>query len=511
VQEDVIGPSLGQEAINDGLIAFIVAFIFILIYMVLYYGKKPGLIADLTLIINLFFLMGILVAWGATLTLPGIAGIVLALTTAVDANVLIYERIREELALGKNVKSSVAEGFKHAFRTILDANLTSFLVGFILVMFGTGPIKGFATTFNIGILTSFITSVFLTRLMLENMAAKDKLNDSTFSTRLTKNFLQNIDINFNGMRKMGYWITLVIVAISIVSFSTLGFNQGIDFSGGRNYTVKLDNAAASTDEVRAALQSQFGAETALNVITIGNDNQVRISTNYRINDNTDGVDAEIEQKLFEGLKSFINADKTFDSFKADNIGSSQKVGPTVAADIRINSIWAISLAILGISLYILLRFKDVAFSLGTVASLAQVALVTIAAYSLFHLIVPFTLEVNQHFVAAVMTAVSYAINDTVVIFDRVRDNIAMYPKREREWVINKAISSTLSRTFSITVSTFLVLLLMFIFGGDVIRGFIFALMIGVAAGPYSTIFLASPVAYDYYMWREKRREKKLEK
>ena len=506
VQEDVIGPSLGQEAIKDGVIAFIVAFIFILIYMVVYYGRKPGLIADVALLANLFFLMGVLVAFGATLTLPGIAGIVLALTTAVDANVLIYERIREELALGKNAKKSVEEGFKHAFRTILDANITSFLVGFILFLFGTGPIKGFATTFIIGIFTSFITAVFLTRLMLENMAAKDKLNDAPFTTRLTRHFLQNLDVDFNGMRKYGYLITAAIIVISVVSFATLSFNQGIDFSGGRNYTVKLDKPASTVD-VHDALEGQFDEGTALNVITIGSENQVRISTNYRITDTSDGVDTAIEHKLFEGLKTFINPDRDFDSFKADNIRSSQKVGPTVAADIRINSIWAIALAILGISLYILFRFKDVAFSLGTVASLAQVALVVIASYSLFHRIMPFTLEVNQHFVAAVMTAVSYAINDTVVIFDRIRENIALYPKREREWVINRAVNSTMSRTFSITVSTFLVLLLMFLFGGDVIRGFIFTLMIGVAAGPYSTIFLASPLAYDYYSWRENRKAK----
>ncbi|MDR1699441.1 MAG: protein translocase subunit SecD, partial [Prevotellaceae bacterium] len=506
VQEDVIGPSLGQEAIHDGFVSFVVAFICIMLYMFFYYGKKPGLVASTALLANLFLLVGILAAFKATLTLPGIAGIVLTLGMAVDANVLIYERIREELAIGKNAKKAVEDGFKNAFSAIFDANLTTLLVGIILIMFGTGPVKGFAVTLSWGIFTSFVTAVFLTRLMLENMAAKEKLNDTQFTTNFTKNFLQNLNIDFTGLRKIGYAITGAIIIISAVSFATLGFNQGIDFSGGRNYTIQFNNAF-STEDVREALQMQFEGETSLNVITIGNNNQVRVSTNYKIMDNSDGVAEEIEGKLYDGLKPFIG-DTSFDTFKSQNILSSQTVGPTIASDIRVNAIWAVLFAIIGISLYILFRFKDVAFSLGSVASLAQVALVVIAAYSLLYRIMPFTLEVNQHFVAAILTAVAYAINDTVVIFDRIRENIGLYPKRERSWIVNKSINATMSRTFSTTFSTFLVLLLIFIFGGDVIRGFVFALMIGVVAGVYSTIFIASPVAYDFNRWREKKKGNK---
>ena len=527
VQEDVVGPSLGQEAIDSGMLSFVIAFILVMIYMMFYYGRTPGLVADFALLTNLFFLVGILVAWRATLTLPGIAGIVLTMGMAIDANVLIYERIREELRAGKNIKKAVDEGFSNAFSAILDSNITTLLAGVILAYFGTGPIKGFATTLIIGILTSVFTAVFVTRIILAWMADKDKLQSVEFTTQFTRNWLQNTKFDFLGIRKITYGISIGVVVITIASLLTLGLNQGIDFTGGRNYVVRFDKPV-STVGVQSMLKDAFGDEATVSVITIGDSKQVRVSTNYKILDNTEEVDNEIENILFNGLKPLINNDDvTWEMFvtgytvdyggtphlseKTEStlgIQSSQKVGPTIADDIKTAAFWAVMFAIIGIGLYILFRFRNISFSIGAIASLVHDAVFIIGAYSLLYSIMPFSMEVDQHFIAAVLTIIGYSINDTVVIFDRIREIVGLYPKRERKGVINEALNVTLSRTFSTIFSTLLVLIIIFIFGGDVIRGFAFALFVGIAVGAYSTLFIATPLAYDTQEWQAKRAARK---
>ncbi|MDR0872069.1 MAG: protein translocase subunit SecDF [Prevotellaceae bacterium] len=527
VQEDVVGPSLGEEAINSGMTSFILAFVLVMFYLIFYYGAKPGLVADFALLANLFFLVGILVAWRATLTLPGIAGIVLTMGMAVDANVLIYERIREELRLGKNPKKAVDDGFRNAFSAILDGNITTLLVGVILAFFGTGPIKGFATTLIIGILTSVFTAVFVTRIILARMADKDQLKDVPFTTKITKNWFQGTKFDFLGIRKYTYGITIALAIVTIVSLFTFGLNEGIEFSGGRNYKVRFDKAVSTVD-IQSALKETFGEETTINVTTIGDDNQVRISTNYKIADNSETVDGEIEKLLFNGLKPFTGNDKVTEeqfiggytvdfggnpqlSEKTETtlgIQSSQKVGPSIANDITTAAYWAVFIAIIGIGLYILFRFRNVSFSLGAIASLVNDAILIVCAYSLLYRIMPFSMEVGQDFIAAILTVIGYSINDTVVIFDRIRELVGLYPKRDKYEVINESLNVTLSRTFSTTFSTLLVLIIIFFFGGDVIRGFIFALFIGIASGAYSTLFVATPLAYDIQRWQAKRAEKK---
>jgi len=526
VQEDVIGPSLGQEAIDSGILSFIIAFLLVMAYMVFYYGVKPGMVANFALLTNLFFLVGILVAWRATLTLPGIVGIVLTMAMAIDSNVLIYERIREEKKAGKNTKKAVEDGFKNAFSAILDSNLTTLLVGVILAWFGTGPIQGFATTLIIGILTSVFTAVFVTRIILAWLADKDKLQDVEYTTNITKNWFQNTKFNFLSLRKIVYGISITLIIVTVVSFFTPGLNQGIDFTGGRNYVVRFDKAV-STVNIQSMLKETFGEETTISVITIGDNNQVRVSTNYKIHDNSEIVDNEIENLLFNGLKPLMNSAVTEEMFvtgytvdyggnpqlSAANestlgIQSSQKVGPTIADDIKIAAFWSVMFAIIGIGLYILFRFRNVSFSIGAIASLAHDAIFVICSYALFWKIMPFSMEVDQHFIAAVLMVVGYSINDTVVVFDRIREIVGLYPKRPRQEVINEALNVTLSRTFSTTFSTLLVLIIIFLFGGDVIRGFSFALLIGIAIGAYSTLFIAAPLAYDIQQWQIKRAEKK---
>ncbi|MDR1645265.1 MAG: protein translocase subunit SecDF [Tannerellaceae bacterium] len=493
VQEDVVGPSLGQEAINSGVISFIIALLVLMAYMCLYYGFIPGMIANSALIINIFFTMGVLASFQAVLTLPGIAGMVLTLAMAIDANVLIYERTKEELRAGKGLAKAISDGYSNAFSAIFDANLTSIITGVVLFYFGTGPIRGFATTMIIGLLASFLTAVFLTRIVYEALLAKDKIKGLTFTTSITKNFLLDPKINFLGVRKVGYLIPVGIIVLGAISLSTIGLNNGIDFTGGRNYVVRFDQSV-NTEEVRGLLDEHL--DGAVSVITIGRPEQVRISTNYKIEDTDPNVDGEITTKLYEGLKPLLPEGATLEQFTSQNIQSSQKVGPSMADDIKNSAYLAVFFAMICMALYILLRFRDVAFSIGTFVSVAMVTVCIIAFYSLLWKLMPFSMEIDQTFIAAVLTIIGYSINDTVVVFDRIRETIGLYPKRDRYQVINDALNSTLSRTFSTSFSTLLVVVCIFLLGGSTIRSFTFAILIGVVLGSYSTLFVATPIAYE---------------
>ncbi|MBB3187408.1 protein translocase subunit SecDF [Microbacter margulisiae] len=509
VQSDTVGPSLGAQSIHDGLISFVIAFLLVLLFMVFYYGWIPGLIADGALLINVIFIMGILASFRAVLTLPGIAGIVLTLGMAVDANVLIYERIREEKEAGKNQRKAISEGFKNAFSAIFDSNATSLLTGIILFIFGTGPIKGFATTFIIGILTSFFTAVFLSHLVYDIMSQRENMKDLPFSTRLTKHWLLHPNINFIGVRKKWYIVSGVILLTGVVSLATRGLSMGIDFSGGRNYQVKFDHQV-NTDQVRNLLKGAFDGNVS--VISIGTDNrQVRISTNYKIADNSTTIDDQIETMIYNGVKPLLSPSVSRDQFVRHEIISSQKVGPAVAEDIKISAIWAVFLAVVGIALYILLRFPSFTFSVGALASLMHDVLLVVGLYSLLYSIMPFSLEIDQSFIAAILTILGYSINDTVVIFDRIREYRTLYPKRELSSLMNEAMNHTLRRTINTSLSVALVLLAIFIFGGDVIRGFVFALLIGVVTGTYSSILVASSIAYEMQLWQAKRKKLKAAK
>ena len=493
IQEDVIGPSLGQEAINSGIISFIVALILLMIYMVVMYGLIPGMVVNVGLLINFFFTMGILASIQAVLTLSGIAGIVLALGMAVDANVLIFERTKEELRSGKNLKTAIADGYKNAFSAIFDSNLTSIITGVILLMYGTGPIKGFATTLIIGIIISFFIAVFLTRIAFEWISDKEWGKNITFSTGVSKNFLVNNNFNILGSRKVGLIVAVVLVVVMTISFFARGVNQGIDFSGGRNYVVRFDEPV-NTQEIQRMLAPEFEG-SSLSVITITSENQVRISTNYRIADNDDAIDQEILDKLYAGLAEMVD-NKGVEAFEAEHVMSVQKVGPSIAEDIKVGAMWAVFFSLIAIFLYILLRFRDVAFSVGTLVSLAFTTYVIIGLYSLFYGIIPFSMEIDQTFIAAILTVIGYAVNDNVVVFDRIREEIQLYPKRNRAEVINYALNSTLSRTMNTSVSTALVLLVIFILGADTIRSFVFAMLFGVIVGTFATLFVATPIAYE---------------
>ena len=506
VQEDVVGPSLGEEAITSGLWSFIVAFLLVMLYMIFYYGLIPGVIADIALFINVFFLMGILAAFGAVLTLPGIAGIVLTLGMAVDGNVLIYERVREEIESGKNMKKAVHDGFNNAISAIIDANVTTLITGIVLFIFGQGPIQGFATTLIIGIATSFITSVFLTRMMLEAYANRENSKQLPFTTGATKTWFQNLSIDFIGKRKVAYMISGALLLISILGVGIRGMSYGIDFSGGRNYIVQFEQKV-NTEDVRKMLENTFEGTTT-QVISIGsNGDKVRISSKYKIEENTETIDNEIAAKLYEGLKPLLGNTSMTD-FTQKNIVNSQKVGPTIADDIKTSSIWAVLISLLLVSLYIFIRFNDFGFSMGAMASLAHDVIFIIGVFALLWGIMPFSMEIDQSFIAALLTYVGFSVNDTVVIFDRIRENIQLYPKRNRKEIINEALNDTLSRTFSTSMSVFVVLLSIFLFGGDTIRGFIFALLIGTIMGVYSTLFVAVPVAFDIIEIRKKKKAKK---
>jgi SecD/SecF fusion protein len=500
--------------------------VLILLYMLFYYGVIPGLIADAALLCNIFLLIGVLVSFSAVLTLPGIAGIVLTMGMAVDANVLIYERIREEMRSGKQLRKAIEDGFKGAISAIVDANVTSFLTGAILAIFGTGPIKGFAVTYMIGIITSFLTAVFLTRLWLEAYASRENAKELTFTTNLMKNFLQNVQAKFVENRKWFYICSGIVVAISILGLEPHIFgklNLGIDFSGGRNYVIRFANPV-NTQEVEKTLTDVFmaqnpeGENLSMRVITIGDANQIRVSTNFKIDDNSETLDDEIEMLLYEGCKPYLDESITAEQFKSTEINptigimQSQKVGPAIADDITSAAVIAIICALIGIFLYILLRFRNFAYSTGAVVALAHDATIVLGAYAILWKIMPFSMEIDQAFIAAILTVIGYSINDTVVIFDRIREYNTLYPKRERSMNINAAINATLSRTFSTSMSTLVVLLAIFFFGGESIRGFVFALLIGVLVGTYSSMCVAPQIAYEIQKAQDKRKaEKELKK
>ena len=496
ISDTVIGPSLGQQAIEDGLWSFVVALVLLMIFMMAFYGVIPGLVANLGLVFNIFFTFGILASFQAVLTLSGIAGIVLALGMAVDANVLIFERTKEELRAGKNVRTAIADGYSNAFSAIFDSNLTSILTGLILLFFGTGPIKGFATTLIIGIICSFFTAVYLTRLVFILGAKSKAFQKLTFTTSLSSKMFTDTHIDFLAKRKVSFTVVAVMCVAIIISLFARGLNQGIDFSGGRNYVVQFDHPV-KTHELQAQLAPLFnGAQVS--VITIDDNTKVRISTNYKIDSEDENIDNEITDILYEGLSSELNGMSKADfSTTNENVGmmSSQKVGPTVANDMRTDAIIAVVLALIAMFLYILIRFRNIAFSLGALAAVAFTAFTIVGFYSFFWGVFPFAMEIDQSFIAAILTVIGYQINDTVVVFDRVRENVELYPKQNFYTTINASINSTLGRTVMTSASTLLVLLCIFILGGDAIRSFTFAMIFGVVIGTLATIFVATPVAY----------------
>ena len=512
ISDMVIGPSLGQQAIDAGLISFVVALVLLMIFMIAFYGLIPGLVANLCLIFNLFFTFGILASFQAVLTLSGICGIVLSLGMAVDANVLIFERAKEEIKAGKNTRNALADGYSNAFSAIFDSNLTSIITGFILLKFGTGPIQGFATTLIIGIICSFFTAVYLSRLFFLWIGKSKVMNKISFSTPLSNKMFSNTKINFLGQRKFALIIVVALIVVFILSLVTRSLNQGIDFSGGRNYVVMLDKSA-DTQKVRDLLAPEFPNST-VSVITIESSDQIRISTNYKINDEGDAqaVEDEIVGKMYKvlGDNGYLN-NITIDQFKASDenhgIVSSQKVGPTVADDMRTDAYIAVTLALIAMFLYILLRFRSIAYSLGALAAVAFTAFSIVGFYSVCWGFLPFSMEIDQSFIAAVLTIIGYQINDTVVVFDRIRENVGLYPKQPFGDTINRSLNATLGRTIMTSASTLLVLLCIFFLGTDAIRSFVFAMIFGVILGTFASIYIASPVAY----WVNGSREKKAAK
>ena len=507
VQEQVVGPTLGAQSIQQGAISFVVAFILLMCVMVVLYGWIPGMLANMALLFNLFFTLGILTSFQAALTMPGIAGIVLTLGTAVDANVLIYERTKEELRRGLNIKEALNLGYSNAFSAIFDSNLTSLITGIILYVFGTGPIRGFATTLIIGICVSFFTAVFMTRLVYDRQMKKDKWQNLSFTTPFSKNMMQNMHVNFMGKFKASYCIWGVAALVFIASFFTRGLDQSIDFTGGRNYVVVLDKEVP-VEEVRALVSDVFTEEEGkvayTSVIALGasSEKTVRISTNWNITSNDPTIDDQAENILFETLKGAglisqenVAAFKNPDDRNGGSIIESSKVGPSVAKTITQGAIISVALALIAIFLYILLRFRNVAFSVGSIVALALDALVVIGFYSLLHHIVPWSLEVDQTFLGAILTVIGYSINDKVVIFDRIRENMQIYAKRDRKTLFNDSLNQTLARTINTSVTTLIVLLTIFFLGGDSIRSFSFAMILGVVFGTLSSIFIAAPTAY----------------
>lgn len=500
VQEDIVGPSLGQASINAGVMSFVVALIILMIYMCVMYGVIPGMIANSALILNMLFTLGILSSFGAALTMSGIAGMVLSLGMAVDANVLIYERTKEELRAGKGVKMALADGYSNAFSAIFDSNLTSIITGIILFNFGTGPIRGFATTLIIGILVSFFTAVFMTRLVYEHFMAKNKWQGLTFCTSVSKNLMANVNFNFMGRSKTWLTTALVIILICVGFLATRGLSKSIDFTGGRNFYVQFENPV-QPEQVRELIAKQFG-DANVTVIAIGTDKKnVRISTNYRINDEGNEVDTEIEENLYKALKPLLTNNITLGTFidrenrTGGSIISSQKVGPSIADDIKVSAIYSVILALIAIGLYILIRFHNIAYSIGSVVALTCDTVIILGAYAICWGWMPFSLEIDQTFIGAILTAIGYSINDKVVIFDRVREYFGLYPKRERKQLFNDSLNSTLARTINTSVSTLIVLVCILLLGGDSIRSFAFAMILGVVFGTLSSLFVASPVAY----------------
>jgi SecD/SecF fusion protein len=505
IQENVVGPSLGQKAVQDGFGSFGIAFVLVLVYMIFYYSRKAGLVANVALLANVIFLIGVLASLGAALTLPGIAGIVLTMGMAVDANVIIYERIKEELRAGKGLRLAVSEGFKNSYSAIIDGNVTTLMAGIILYLFGTGPIKGFATTLVIGICTTLLSAIFISRLIFENMLKRNK--DITFSTPATAKLFTNVNFDFIGFRKIAYIFSLTLLVISIISLIFRGLDPGVDFTGGRNFIIKFDKPV-STLEVGKLLGDQFGK--APNVITYGEDNQVRITTRYKVDDDSQEAEDEIQQKLYTGLKPLLG-DADFKTFTEVNWQSNQKVGPTIADDIKRKAILAIFLSLIGMFFYIFIRFRNWRYGVGAVVSLAHDAVMILGLFSVLYGFMPFSMEIDQAFIAAILTVIGYSINDTVIIFDRIREYVTLYPKRDRREIMNMAMNSTLGRTFNTAFTTLIVLIAIFIFGGETIRGFIFALLFGIGFGTYSSVFVAAPIVYDTIKRAEKAKEKALNK
>ncbi len=508
IQADVVGPSLGQEAIDSGTYSFIIALIIVLLWMLFYYGKA-GIFSDIALALNILFIFGVLTSFGAVLTLPGIAGIVLTIGMSVDANVLIYERIKEELNKGKGLKESVNDGFGGALSSILDANVTTLLTGIILYIFGTGPVKGFATTLMIGIVTSLFSAIFITRLLIEWYINKE--SKLTFNTNITKNWFKGIDIDFLKKRKMAFMISGIILIIGLGSLFTNGLNYGVDFKGGRTYTVRfVDNV--SPPAVANSLKDAF--QSAPEVKTFGSANQLKITTKYKIEDNGVEVDDEIQMLLYDGVKTYLPEGLSFSEFKGAendlNVGIMEwtKVGPTIADDIKQSALWAIIGSLIVVFLYILIRFRKWQYSLGAVVAVFHDVLIVLSIFSLFYKILPFDMEIGQSFIAAILTVVGYSLNDTVVIFDRIREFNNKHPNWVFSRTVNTALSSTLGRTVNTSLTTLIVLLAIFLFGGDSIKGFMFALIVGVIVGTYSSLFIASPIMYDTTVKFEKKKLKK---
>lgn len=506
VSNNVIGPSLGAEAIQMGFISFIVAIILLMILMVAYYGWIPGLVANVGLILNLFFTLGILASLQAVLTLSGIAGIVLALGMAVDANVLIFERTKEELKSGKKLRQAIAEGYGNAFSAIFDSNLTSVITGVILLYFGSGPIKGFATTLIIGIVCSFFTAVFLTRIAFDLITKNGRCANMTFTTALSRNFLTNPKINFMGKSKAAAAVWIALIVVSIASLAIRGMNQGIDFSGGRNYVVQFEkdvDRQAVQEKLLDLFQTKANDPTvSVAVINIDNPSKLRISTNYKIAEESEGIENEVASILYEGLKDELTVNgqtMSLDAFSVSDeshgIISIQKVGPSVADDMKRDAAWALGIAVVCMFLYILLRFRNIAFSVGAVCAVALTAFLIVGFYSICWGFLPFSMEIDQSFIAAVLTIIGYQINDTVVVFDRVREMIGIYPKEDRFKTFNKSLNQTLGRTVMTSFSTLLVLLCIFFLGGDTIRSFTFAMIFGVVVGTFCSLFCAAPIAY----------------
>lgn len=508
IQSDVVGPSLGQEAIESGTTSFFIAFLLVVLWMILYYGKA-GLFADIALIANILFIFGTLASFGAVLTLPGIAGIVLTLGMAVDANVIIYERTKEELQSGKHLKEAITDGFSNALSAIIDGNLTTLLTGVILYIFGTGPVKGFATTLMIGIVTSLFSAIFITRLILEWYVRKG--NKLTFDTKITRNWMKNVNFDFIAARKKAYIFSGILITISIISLFVNGLNYGVDFKGGRTYTVRFENEVSS-QKIAGVLKGAFGSSPE--VKTFGAANQLKITTKYKIEDNDVAVDDEIQNLLYTNLKPFMPQNLTYEQFMGSdndqNIGVMQfiKVGPTIADDIKQAAIFAIIGALIGIFLYILMRFRKWQFSFGGVIALFHDVIIVLGVYSLFYKVFPFDMEVDQSFIAAILTVVGYSINDTVIIFDRIREYLKKHVSWAHDKTVNGALNSTLGRTLNTALTTLIVLFAIFLFGGDSMKGFMFALIIGIGIGTYSSWFIATPIYYDTVNKIEQKKGKK---
>ena len=505
IQEQVVGPSLGSESINAGLISFVIAFLLVLLYMVFFY-QGAGLVADIALLCNVLLLFGSLVSFGAVLTLPGIAGLVLTLGMAVDANVIIYERIKEELRSGKGLSKAIADGYSNAYSAIIDGQITTILTGVVLFIFGSGPVQGFATTLIIGIITSVATSIFITRLIFDDRVSKGK--NIAFDNKLTRNFLQNTRIDFLSKKKYSYTLSAILIIVSIASIAFKGFSYGVDFTGGRTFVVRFDQPVQAED-VREAAIIEF--DGAVEVKQFGGESQMKITTQYKVEEESTEADAEVEAKLYNALKGFFKENITLDQFRStlenpNGIISSDKVGPTIANDMKRDAMIAVVIALFVIFAYIAFRFKGWIWGLGGVVSLAHTALIVVGFFSLFSGILPFSLDVDQTFIAAVLTIIGYAINDNVVIFDRIREYKELHPKSDLYFNVNEALNSTLSRTMNTSLTTLVVMVAIAIFGGEVIRGLAVALIVGIVVGTYASIFIGTPVMYDVTKAAQKRAE-----